>query len=63
MEHEGDYDTNCNWCRRNGPQRIVKGAGSVENRRTIHDHLNYNTVKIGRNTERRLPDTRKFDVI
>ena len=27
MEHEGDSDTNCNWCTRNNPQRLGKCAG------------------------------------
>ena len=30
MEHEGNGDTNCNWCALNNPaQRIVKGTGKI----------------------------------
>ena len=33
-EHESNDDTNCNWCTWNGPQKLGKGVGRVENRRT-----------------------------
>ena len=30
MEHEGDGDTNCNWCTLNNPQRLDKGNGNLK---------------------------------
>ena len=38
MEHAGDGDTNCNRYTWNGPQRLGKGAGRAENRRTCRNH-------------------------
>ena len=56
MEHEGEGDTNCNWCTWKDPQRFNKGAGRVENQRMSQDHPNYSIVKIGHNTEKSLGD-------
>ena len=30
IKHEGDSDTNYNWCTREGPQSFNEGLGSVE---------------------------------
>ena len=30
MEHDGDGDTNCNWCTRNNPRRIGKRLEDLE---------------------------------
>ena len=51
MEHEGDSDTNCNWCTWNNPQRIDKGAKRFRNQRTSRDHPDYSIIKIDQNTE------------
>ena len=47
MEHEGDDDSNCNWCAGNGPLRFGKEAERVGNRWMSRDHPNYGIVKIG----------------
>ena len=47
LEDEGDGDTSCDWCTRNGPQKLGKGAGRVGNWRTNQDHPNYSIVDIG----------------
>ena len=38
VEHEGDSDTNCNWCTWNNPQRLGKWTGRLGNKRTSGDH-------------------------
>ena len=58
MGHEGDSDTNCDWCTWNNHQRIGKGTGRFENLRTNGDHLDYSTIKIGQNTEKSAGDLR-----
>ena len=57
--HEGDSDTNFNWCTWNNPQRIGKGTERFGNKRTTEDHLDYSIFKISQNTGdlRRLPVT------
>ena len=52
MEYEGDSDTNYDWCTWNNSEGISKGTGRLGNRRTRGDHLDYNIVKIGQNTEK-----------
>ena len=44
IEHEGDGDTNCNWCTRNNPQRLGKGTGRLGNKRR-GDHPDYGITK------------------
>ena len=41
VEYKGDRDTNCNLCDWNGPQKLVKGVGTIGNKRTCGDHPNY----------------------
>ena len=53
MEHEGDSDTNYNWCTWNDPQRLGKKAGKVGN-------PNYSIAKIGQNTEKSTGDLRRL---
>ena len=45
--HEGDSDSNYNWCTRNNPQRIGKGTEKVENDRETGDHPDHSITKIG----------------
>ena len=52
MEHEGDDDTNCNWCARNNPQKDGKGTGRLGDKRTSGDYPDYNIIKICQNTEK-----------
>ena len=47
MEHEGDGNTNYNWCTWNDLKRLGKGAGRVLNQKTSRDHPNSSIVKIG----------------
>ena len=56
MEHIGDSDTNSNWCTWNNPQRIDKGTGRLENKRTSGDCPDYSIFKIGQNTEKSSKD-------
>ena len=62
MEHEGDGDTNCNWCIRNNPQRLGNGTGKLGNKRTSGDHPDYNIIKAGQNTEKSSGNLRKLAV-
>ena len=62
MEHEGDGDTNCNWCTWNNPERIGKGTGRVGNKRTSGNYPDYSIVKIGQNNEKSPGDLRRFAV-
>ena len=52
VEHEGNSDTNYNWCTWNGPQRLGKEDGRVRNQRTSRNYPNYRIVEVGPNTER-----------
>ena len=47
MQHEGNGDTNCNWC---NPQRIGKRNGRLGNESTRGDHPEYIILKIGQDT-------------
>ena len=62
MEHEGDGDTNYNWCSWNNSQKIGKGTGRFEDKRTSGDHPDYSIIKIGQNTEKSPGDLRKLAV-
>ena len=62
MEYEGDYDTYCNWCTGNDPQRLGIGAGRVRNQSTSRDHPNYSIVEIGQNTEKSIGELRRLAV-
>ena len=43
--------TRYNWYDLNNHQRIGKGSGKLGNKRTIRDHTDYKTIKIGEKTE------------
>ena len=62
MEHEGDGDTNCNWCTWNYPQRIDKETGGLRNQRTSTYYSEYSIIKIGPNTEKISGDLRRHPV-
>ena len=62
MEHEGDSDTNCNWCTQYSHQRFGSRIGGLGNKNTSGDHLNYNIVKIDQNTEKSPGDLRRLAV-
>ena len=38
MEHEGDGDTNCNWCTLNNPQKIGQCTWKLRNQRISRGH-------------------------
>ena len=61
LEHEGDNDTNYNWCTWNDPQRIGKGTGRLGNK-TSGYHLDYSIIKISQNTKKSSGDLRRFAV-
>ena len=52
MEHEGDSDTDRNWCTWNNLQRIGKGTGRLGNKRPSGDHPDYSFIKISQKTEK-----------
>ena len=56
MEHEGNGDTNYNWCTCNGPQGLGKGSRKVGSRRTNRENSAYSIVRIAKNTEKRHGD-------
>ena len=62
IEYESDSDTNCNWCSRNGQQRIGTRTGGRSNQGASIDHPNYNIYKIGLNSEKSPEDLRRPDV-
>ena len=49
MEHEGNNDTKCKLRTWNNPQRIDKGTGRMENKRTRSKYLNNSIIKNGQN--------------
>ena len=51
MEHEGDGDTNCNWCTQNNPQRIDKETERLKNKRS-GNNTDYSIIKIDQNTKK-----------
>ena len=62
MEHEGDNYTIRDWCFWYGHQRIIKGTGGLENKRTSGDHPNYYIIENGQNTENSSGDSRRLAV-
>ena len=46
-EHEGDGDTDSNWCVRNNPQRIAKVIRRIRNQRIGGSHTDNSIIKIG----------------
>ena len=60
IEREGDGDNNCDWFARYVQQRIHSGIGGFGNKRTSANHLNYNIVEIGQNTEKSPGDLRNL---
>ena len=63
MEHEGDGDTNHNWCTWNNLQRLSKRMRGVGNQRMSRDHPNYSIVEVGQKTEKSSGDLRRLAVI
>ena len=47
LEHEGDSDTNCNWCTRNSFKRLRKKAERTKDQRKSGKHPDYSILKIG----------------
>ena len=62
MEHEGDGDTNCNWCARNNPQRLSKGTGRLRNQWTSGGHTDNNIIKNDQSTEKSPEDLKRLAV-
>ena len=46
VDHEGNGDTNCNWCTGNSPQKFGRKTEGIRNQRKNWDHPDYS--KIGR---------------
>ena len=62
MEHEGHNYTNRNWFFWYSRQRIIKGTGGLEGKRTSGDHPNYNIIENGQNTGKSFGDLRRLAV-
>ena len=62
MEHEVDGDTSCVWCTWNDSQRIGKGTGELENKKTKGDYLDDKIIEIDLNTEKSPGDSRRLAV-
>ena len=60
LEHEGDSDTNCNWCTWNVPQS--KMDGRVRNWRASKDHLDNSIVEVSQNIEKSPGDLNRLAV-
>ena len=62
MKHEGNNYTNRDWCFWCSHQRITKGTGGLEGRRTSGDHPNYNIIENSQNTEKSPGDLRRLAI-
>ena len=62
MKHDGDTDTNCNWCPWSNPQRFDKGAGRFRNQSMSEDHPDYSVIKIRQNTEKSFGNVKRLVV-
>ena len=60
MEHEGDSDTNCNWCTWNNLQKFDREIRRLRNQRSSRERLNNSIIKIGQNTEKNPGDLRSL---
>ena len=58
MDHEGDGNTNCNWCTWNNLQKIGKSG----NQRLSGDHPDYSIIKTGQNIEKSPGDLRRLAI-
>ena len=52
VKHEGDSDANGGWCTWNGPKRLGRKLGGIENQRKNWDNSNYNIVGNSQDTEK-----------
>ena len=62
MEHEGNSDTNDNWCTWSNPQKIRKWNRRLRNQKTNKDLLDKSNIKIGKNSEKCPGDLRRLVV-
>ena len=62
VEHEGEVDTNCNWCAWNGPQRLRKKTVGIRNQSQNRNNPDYSIVKMGQYTENHSGDLRRLAV-
>ena len=62
MEHAGDNNTNFNRCIWNSNEMITKGTGGLGSWQRSGDHLNYNIIENGQNTEKSPGDLRRLSV-
>ena len=62
MENETDNDTNYYLCTRSNPQRIVKGAGRLGNKKISGEHPDNSIIKISQNTAKSPGDLRRLAV-
>ena len=62
MEHEGDGNTNCNWCTRHNHKMIGEETRRLGNWKTSGDLPNYSIIKIDQNTEKSPGDLKRLAV-
>ena len=63
MEFASDGNTSYNWCICYSHHNIGTRIRELGNKRTTEDHLNYNIVEIGQNTEKSPGDLRRLTII
>ena len=52
MDHDGDGNTSCNWRAQYSHQRIGRGIGRLENKRTSGDDQNNSIAEISQNAKK-----------
>ena len=62
MKHEGDDDTNLYEQAYISLQRLEKETGRLGNQRMNREHLDYSTVEVAQNTEKRPANRRRLVV-
>ena len=62
MEHEGDGDTDCDWCAQAIPEGLIKSLEDLKMKRTSGDHPDYNIIKLSQNTGKSPGVLRRFAV-
>ena len=62
VEHEGDGDTNCNWCTWHCHKKLGRNTGGTESHKKNRGHPDYNIVEIGLNTQKIPGHIRKLTV-
>ena len=62
MEHENENYNDCDWRFWYSHQKIIKGTGGLENKRTGRDHSTDYIIENGQDTEKSPGDLRRLAV-